>query len=103
MRRIASLLFIILLAGCSASSQMATPTLTLEGAVSLRGNTPFTALMLETDQRNQYVLEMTEAQREALEQASPAYVRMTGTVYKDSWNGMPWAHLRVESWEEIRR
>ena len=68
--------------------------ITVEGQVSVRGNTPFTALMLETAQRNLYVLVMSEAKRKALQPTLPGRFRITGAVYADDWNGRPYAHLR---------
>ncbi len=67
---------------------------TVEGQVTVRGNTPFTAIMLETDQRNLYVLVLGEAERRALQHTLPARFRITGAVYADDWNGRTYAHLR---------
>lgn len=60
----------------------------------MRGNEPFTAVILETDQRTQYVLVLTPEMRSAL--SAPAPVRVTGRLFLGEWNGRPYAHIEVE-------
>lgn len=99
LRASTSFLLMLLLAAC-ASSPRATldEIITVEGRASVRGNAPFTALVLETDARNLYVLETTDATAR-LRDAVPGRFRVTGTLYRDDWNGRPYAHLRVSHWE----
>ena len=100
-----SLSLLILAASCAASkSGKPDDLLTVEGWVSVRGHEPFTKLVLRTDQRNEYVLnEEALAAEEQIELPSdePAHLRVTGELYKDYWNGRPYAHLRVTSWERV--
>ena len=87
-------------AGAPSNSQ-AVDTITVEGQVSVRGNTPFTVVMLETDQRLFYVLALDEAERRTLEGGLPARFRVTGALYADDWNGRPFAHLKPRSMERL--
>ena len=64
--------------------------------VTARGNEPFSAYVLETDDRNYYVLNLEEADRQGY--TTPARIRATGTVYVNDWMGRPFTHLRVRSW-----
>ena len=75
--------------------------ITVEGQITVRGNTPFTALLLETDHRNLYVLVMGEAERQALQPTLPARFRITGAVYADHWNGKTYTHLRPIAMERL--
>ena len=90
-------------AGTDAPSDQARAldVITVEGQASVRGNTPFTAVMLETDQRNLYVLALDEADRHTLERELPARLRITGVLYLGDWNGLPYAHLRPTSVERF--
>ena len=92
--------------GCAGAPSGTTPltsqeVITVEGQITVRGNTPFTALVLETDQRNLYVLVMGEAQRQALQPTLPAHFRITGAVYADHWNGKTYTHLRPIAMERL--
>ena len=91
--------------GCSGPAGTATPTrsdvITVEGRASVRGNTPFTGIMLETNQRNTYVLVFDDAEGRALEADLPARLRVTGDLYVAEWNGMSYAHLRVTTMERL--
>ena len=92
--------------GCAGTAPSTNQThaidvITVEGRASVRGNTPFTAVMLETDQRNLYVLALDDADRQTLENDLPARLRITGVLYVDDWNGVPYAHLRPTSVERI--
>ena len=69
----------------------------LEGTLSQRGSEPYTALVLETNQRNLYVLNLDEMQRDVLAVDAPKRVRVTGTLYEDTWNGRAMAHIRVKT------
>lgn len=75
--------------------------ITVEGQLSVRGNTPFTAVLLETDQRNLYVLALDDADRRALEPGLPARYRITGVLYANTWNGHPYAHLKPTTMEKL--
>ncbi len=68
--------------------------ITVEGRVSVRGHEPFSAVLLETDQRNFYVLALEEAARQAFQRDLPARYRITGVLYGADWDGMRYAHLR---------
>ena len=68
--------------------------ITVEGRVSVRGNTPFTVLLLETDEGLQYILALDDAARADLQPRLPARYRATGTLYEARWGGQPYAHLR---------
>lgn len=97
------LVIFMLLAGCISSQERdASDSLTVEGVVSVRGHEPFTALVLRTEMRNEYVLnleELPEDRRNLLSGGAPGRIRVTGELYKDVWNGMDYAHLRVTCWE----
>lgn len=93
--------------GCSGAQApskqraRAADTITVEGQVSVRGNMPFTVVMLETDQRLYYVLALDEAERQTLEGGLPARFRVTGTLYADDWGGRPFAHLKPTAIERL--
>lgn len=92
------LLVASLFAACAApQATSTTDTITVEGTVTYRGNEPFSALVLETDQRNLYVLNVDDMQADAIASNTPMRVRATGTLYRDEWNGQPIAHLRVRT------
>jgi len=76
-----------------------TDVITVEGRVSVRGNMPLTALVLETEQRTLYVLVLDEADAAAWEPNLPARLRVTGHLYADDWNGFRYAHLRATNIE----
>lgn len=97
--RFFSLLFLVgLLAACTSTAPRTTAdTITVEGQVSMRGNEPFTAYMLETANQNLYVLTFEEGQEQTFTTA--ARYRLTGTVSSAQWNGRPFAHLQVLSAE----
>ncbi len=90
--------------GCSPHLPRAesASTLTVEGIASVRGNEPFTRIMLTTDERNSYVLAFSsEEQRSELQRQAPARFRVSGRLYADSWQGRTWAHLEVDSWTRV--
>ena len=78
---------------CAGSVRTVADVVVVEGQVTVRGNEPFTAVWLETDARNVYVLVLSDADRSAL--VTPSRYRAEGAVYRDEWNGTPLAHLRV--------
>ena len=83
-----------LVAGCAATNPAASDRIIVEGHVSVRGNEPFTAVVLETDQRTRYLLVLTPEMRSAL--SAPARIRVTGRLFLGEWNGRPYAHIEVE-------
>lgn len=84
--------------GCASQGILSSNTITVEGQVSARGNEPFSALILETDDRNLYVLVFEAGSGETL-QRSGRY-RVKGSLFLREWNGRPFAHLQVVAWEE---
>lgn len=93
----------MLMAGCVATSGATkgdaatggapSDHITVEGRAVVMGNVPFTALMLQTEDRNSYILKMDAEERAEL--MTPARVRVSGVLYLDDWNGRPYAHIRV--------
>lgn len=77
---------------CASSSSIA-GEIVVEGEVTARGQEPFVVQVLETDDRNAYVLVLDEAQRR--QYTNPARIRVAGVVYVAEWNGRPFTHLRV--------
>ena len=67
--------------------------MTVEGTISVRGNEPFSAVVLQTASRNHYVLKMSPEMRSRL--VTPSLRRVTGYLYLDKWNGRDFAHLDV--------
>ena len=89
-------LFII--AGCATSEPTTTADIiTVEGKINQRGNTPFQALMIETPDRNLYILKTDSSPADF--SGSKQY-SVTGRLYLDQWNGTDYAHLEVISIEE---
>lgn len=94
MRFFSLMLLVGLLAACTSTAPRPTAeTITVEGQVSMRGNEPFAAYMLETANQNLYVLTFDEGQEQTFSTAQR--YRVTGTLSSDLWNGRPFAHLRV--------
>lgn len=93
------LIISILVIGCGVSQQSTAPDIiTVEGRISQRGNTPFQTWMIDTPDRNSYVLVMEAAGDEY----SPSRTyRVTGRLYLDQWNGRDYAHLEVISVNEV--
>ncbi len=91
---------LLVFTGC-VSTGPAEPPITVQGLVSFRGAEPFAAAWLETDMQTFYVLVMDDARGAAL--MTPAMYRVTGRVYRDSWNGIPMAHLAVDSMQRMDR
>ncbi|ARA93674.1 hypothetical protein AWN76_011200 [Rhodothermaceae bacterium RA] len=84
----------LLLGGC-ASTRLPEPPITVEGRVTMRGHAPFTALVLDTDQHNSYVLRFEGAGEASVASQAPGRFRVTGHVHRADWNGQPFAHLQV--------
>lgn len=87
-------LFII--AGCSTPRSV-DERITVSGEVTARGNEPFSRYVLETNQQMLYVLDIPPEQIEGF--STPAHIRVKGRLYRDDWNGIPFAHIEVEEWE----
>ncbi|MBT8400052.1 MAG: hypothetical protein KJO98_06225 [Rhodothermia bacterium] len=74
----------------------------IEGMVSVRGNEPFTGIVLVTGDRNSYVLSLeSEEAASSMRRQAPARFRVSGVPYKDLWQGTHRAHLQVTSWERL--
>lgn len=97
--------FGVFLGGCGMSrlpEAVSGNRIEVEGVVSVRGNEPFTALMVTTDQRNSYVLSFfDDAQRGAIQRETPGRFRLTGDVYVGVWYGRSFAHLAVARWVRL--
>ncbi|MFQ5571504.1 MAG: hypothetical protein ACE5G0_17635 [Rhodothermales bacterium] len=91
--------------GCGGTAPTSKPTradtITVEGWASVNGHEPFSVILLETDQRNFYVLAVEEAEVPALKRLLPARYRVTGTLYMAEWNGQSHAYLRPTAMERI--
>ena len=95
--RIVPVVALTLLAACSGAQMVTEQVVEVEGRVNVRGNEPFTAVVLQTDDNNYYVLTLSEEQRAGL--VNPSRQRVRGVVYAGEWNGQRWAHLRVQALE----
>lgn len=92
--RLSIALLMVLVSSCSAPRAAFVDRITIEGMVSVRGNEPFTAVMLESEGHNLYVLRLEPADRAAL--LTPQRYRVTGILSVDEWNGVRLAFLDVE-------
>ena len=94
---------LIVLAGCFSyrTATGLTEIVTVEGSVTARGNEPFSAYVLKTEDLTWYVLDLDEVSREGF--MSPSYLRASGTVYVSQWMGRPMTHLKVSAWEKLER
>ena len=106
MKSLLLILFCIGWLGCAGTNTAATAMqdaemITVEGQASVRGNTPFTAVLLETSQRNLYVLVLDDAERQALEADLPTRLRVTGMLSIDTWNGIRYAHLKPTAMDRL--
>ena len=108
----AVLLLILFTAGCTGPA--ATPDLPpsgsqvtdvdrirVEGYVSARGNMPFSRLVLETDDRNVYLLDLDPAAEAELSPELPGRYRVVGILTLSDWAGRPSASLRPETMERV--
>ncbi len=82
-------------ASCAADRESVADVVTVEGMVVARGNEPFARYVLETSDRNAYLLVF----REAVE--TPARLRVTGRLYLEEWMGRSHAHIEVHAYEEL--
>jgi len=69
----------------------------VQGTITVRGNVPFTAVILQTTSRNHYILTLSPEMRARL--ITPSIRKVTGYLYLDQWNGRDFAHLDVISIE----
>ena len=67
----------------------------------MRGNVPFTVVMLQTKEENYYILALTDEERRTWDSSLPGRLRVTGELSVESWNGRPFAHLRPTSIERL--
>jgi ABC-type glycerol-3-phosphate transport system substrate-binding protein len=88
-------------ASAPASSAAAADTITVEGTITHRGNEPFTTYVLETEDRNSYVLNLELLPEERRTFSTPLQARATGTLYAGAWGDQTYAHLRVSTMEEL--
>jgi hypothetical protein len=85
----------MMLAGCSVGAVLpASDVITVTGDITVRGNEPFTEVVLITQENNWYVLDLTRDQRAAL--MTPARARVTGILRLGEWNGRPFTRLKVD-------
>lgn len=90
------------LAGCASGPATLDQTVTVQGTVSMRGAAPFGALVLETPDRNSYVLTPgASVALDGIQDAPSPTIEVTGPVYAGQWNGHPYAHLRVQDWRAV--
>ena len=83
------------LVSCTTDRVSEADTITVEGMVAVRGNEPFAAYVLETSDRNTYVLIFPEAVE------TPARLQVTGRLYLGEWMGQSYAHIEVHAYEEL--
>ena len=83
------------LVSCTTDRVSGTDIITVEGMVTVRGNEPFAAYVLETSDRNSYILVFPEAVE------TPARLRVTGRLYLGEWDGQSYAHIEVHAHEEL--
>lgn len=86
---------ILALAACTTSRPLPDELVTVEGVVTVRGNEPFAAYVLETDENNRYVLQVDGERMPD----TPASLRVTGRLYRGSWDGRPFAFIEVHDLE----
>ncbi len=86
-------LLVVLSVGACKSQEVLTDVITVDGIATMRGNVPFNKLILETDSRNYYALQLTPAQQASI--TTPSRLRVTGHVFRGEWNGLPYTFLRV--------
>ena len=90
------LLLATMLGACATGSSVpAVERISVTGDITVRGNEPFTEVVLITDDNHWYLLDLTQEQRRML--LTPARARITGPVSLGEWNGRPFARLRVDA------
>ena len=108
----AAVLLLLLAAGCSGPSATTdlppsgsrvtnVDMIQVEGYVSARGNAPFSRVVLETDDRNFYVLALDREAEGRLRAALPGRYRAVGILMMGEWDGRPSAHLRPIEMERL--
>jgi len=101
---LASGLFIIAVlavGGCAETASVTThDVITVTGDITVRGNVPFTEVVLITDDNNWYLLDLSSEQREAL--LTPARAKVTGTIRLGEWNGRPYTRMAVSDLTPVR-
>lgn len=85
----------LLASACATNRTPPADVVTVEGVVTVRGNEPFAAYVLETEDRNFYVLDFEEA----TPPDTPAGLRVTGRLYRGEWDGRPYARIEVHAFE----
>jgi hypothetical protein len=93
------LVALMLYGGCTPRAHPSAEVITVEGPVSVWGAEPFTAQVLQTAGQNYYVLVFERGERPYFSIGKP--FRVTGQLYRDTWNTSSLAHLRVTSFEEV--
>ena len=88
------------LVSCTTDRVSDTDIITVEGMVTVRGNEPFAAYVLETSDRNTYVLTFPEV-AETPAPETPARLQVTGRLYLGEWEGQSYAHIEVHAYEEL--
>ncbi len=96
-----SAVVLVMQTGCSSSRTAEMDLTEVEGTVTVRGNEPFTAVMLQTNEDNWYILDLTPEQRSGL--VNPSVQRVRGSVYLGDWNGRPFTHMKVAQIERVMR
>ena len=96
------LAFLVLAAGgCAESATLVThDVITVTGDITVRGNVPFTEVVLITDDNNWYLLSLSSEQREAL--MTPARATVTGSIRLGEWNGQPYTRMTVTKLTPVR-
>ena len=95
----AAFLFSTCLVSCTTDRVSDTDIITVEGMVTVRGNEPFAAYVLETSDRNTYILTFPEV-AETPAPETPARLHVTGRLYLAEWEGQSYAHIEVHAYEE---
>lgn len=85
----------VCLVSCATDRVSEADAITVKGMVTVRGNEPFAAYVLETSDRNTYVLIFPEAIE------TPARLQVTGRLYIGEWMGQSHAHIEVNSHEKL--
>ena len=80
---------------CTENRDVSPDTITVEGEVTVRGNEPFAAHLLETREHDVYVLDFAGGTAPP----TPAHLRVTGRLYEDEWMGAEYLHIEVASIE----
>lgn len=98
---VVSAMLFILGACASTPKAPAQDVITVTGDITVRGNVPFTEVVLISDDNNWYLLELTNEQRDEL--MTPARATVTGPISLGEWNGRPFTRLRVDELIPVRQ